>query len=105
MTSGDSIVINELIDSKLYDGTARVNRSATLNGGVVIDHQGYVAGDRTLRIRCELSEADETIIRTLFENETIVYVSTKDGFFSAAIERLQGDNGQLELSIMLKAVA
>jgi archaeosine-15-forming tRNA-guanine transglycosylase len=105
MTSGDSIVINEKIDSLLYDGQARVSRSATLDGGVVIDHQGYVAGDRTLTIKCELSADETTALRTIFENQTIVHVSTQDGFFTAAIERLKGDGGIIDLTILLKATA
>ena len=103
--AGDSLIINEKRDSRFYDSTARVNRSKTLDGGVAIDHQGYVAGDRTLKITCSLSQDDESILKSMHENETIVYVSTPNGFFTAALERVTGDNGEFEISILLKAAA
>jgi len=52
--SGGALVLDELHRSKMYDGRARVSRSATLDGGVVIDHQGYVAGDRTINLKVDL---------------------------------------------------
>jgi len=100
--SGGAIVLQERKGSKLYDGRARVSRAATLDGGVVIDHQGYVAGDRTLNLKVELSAAEESALKTLFENETLIYVSTADGFFSGAIESLSGDGGVLDVVILLK---
>jgi len=103
--SDGAIVLAEMQGSKLYDGRARVSRSATLDGGVVIDHQGYVGGDRTLQLKVELSEADEAALKSLFENETLVYVSTENGFFSAAIEILSGDGGVLDVTILLKEAA
>ena len=103
ITTGNSLVIDELPQaSSIYDGLARVGRYKTLDGGTIIDHQGYVSGDRSLQIKCKLSEADETIVRSLFENETLVHVSTKHGFFSAAISSLKGDNGAITLTILLK---
>jgi len=103
--SAGAIVLTEQRGSKLYDGRARVSRSATLDGGVVIDHQGYVAGDRTLNLKVELSEADTAILKSLFENETLVYVSTPEGHFSAAIESLSGDGGTLDVVLLLKEAA
>ena len=97
-----ALILNEKRGSKLYAGRARVSRSATLDGGVVIDHQGYVAGDRFINIKVELSEAEETVLKTLFENQTLLCVATADGFFSAAIESVAGDGGVLDVSILLK---
>lgn len=105
LTSGDSIVIDEKPNSILYDATARVSKTKTLDGGVVVDHRGFAVGDRTVEIKCELSATDEATLRTLFENETIVYISTKDGFYSGAIERLRGGYGNIEFAISLKAAA
>jgi hypothetical protein len=100
--SGGALVLDELRRSKMYDGRARVSRSATLDGGVVIDHQGYVAGDRTIILKVELSETDAAALKTLFENETLIYAATADGFFSAVIESLSGDGGVLDVTILLK---
>ena len=103
-TSGN-IVLAKKNNSRLYAGQARVSRSATLDGGVVIDHQGYVAGDRTLTIKVELSETETAALKTIFENQTLVHVSTADGFFTAVIESLSGDGGLLDVVILLKEVA
>lgn len=100
--SSGALVLDELPRSKMYDGRARVSRSATLDGGVVIDHQGYVAGDRIISLKVELSQTDEATLKTLFENETLIYVATVDGFFSAAIESLSGNGGVLDVTILLK---
>ena len=105
MTTGDSLIINEKNNSQLYDATARVSRTKTIDGGVVVDHQGFVDGDRSLNINCDLTAAEELILRTLFENETIVHVATKNGFYAGAIERLRGDNGNIEFQVMLKETA
>lgn len=100
-----ALIINENLNTTLYDADARVSRSATLDGGVVIDHSGFVDGDRTLSINCTLSATEDEILRTLFENETIVYVSTKNGFYSGVISRLNGDHGNRQLTILLKEAA
>ena len=100
-----ALIINELNNSSLYDGTARVSRTATLDGGVVIDHSGFVAGDRTLNVNCVLSATEDEILTGLFESETFIYVSTKHGFYKAAIERLSGDGGNRQLTILLKEAA
>ncbi len=105
ITSGDSIMINELPGSRIYEALPRVARQKTLDGGVVIDNQGFVAGDMTLSIFCELSEVDEASLRSLVESETLIHISTNYGFFTAAIENYTNDNGAVEMSVLLKEAA
>ena len=105
MTSGDSIVIDEKPQSSIYDAQARVNRYETLDGGVVVDHQGFVAGDRTIQIVCNPSETDANTLKTLFENETLIHISIEGGFYTGAIQRMNTGTGDTEIIVLLKAAA
>lgn len=98
-----ALLIDADYNSKIYDATARVSRLGTLDGGVVIDHQGVVTGDRSIVVRCRLSEADEAIVRALFENETFIHIVTEGGFYTGVIQRIAGDNGDLAISLMIKS--
>jgi len=100
-----AIIIDETNQSKIYDVRARISRAETLDGGVVIDHLGVVDGDRTILIKCVVSAADEDIIRSLCENETLINITISDGAYTGAIESLSGDDGNLALSIFLKESA
>lgn len=100
--TGDHVVIYENLDSDLSTMTARVTRSQTLDGGAVITHSGVSHGDRTLRIRAKLDEADAATLTAIHEDETLLYLSAPDGFFSGAIESLKIDGGDLTLSFLIK---
>lgn len=101
-TDGD-IVIYETPDSKLLDLQPRISRVATLDGGAVLTHSGFAHGDRTLAIKAtDISEADAAKLRSLVENETLLYFSLSDGFFSGMIQRLVIDNGALQMTVLLK---
>jgi len=98
------ILIDENYASVIYDAPARVNRQATLDGGVVIDHQGVAAGDRSpLSVRCNLTEDEIAIVRGLFENETFITIATRDGCYTGVISKLSGDNGDITISLMIRS--
>jgi hypothetical protein len=95
--------LQEKKQSSVYDGQARVTRSGTLDGGTVIDHMGFADGDRKpIRAKVSLSESDEAILKSMFENETLIHVATRGGFYSGAISSLKGDGGEIEISILIK---
>jgi len=101
-TDGD-LIIYEHPDSKIFDLVPRVNRVATLDGGVVLTHSGFAHGDRTLVIKAEnMTESDSDKLRALIENETLMYFSIDDGFFSGMVESLSIDNGNLQMTVLLK---
>jgi len=96
------IRLQEEPGTRLYDVPARVGRTRTLDGGVVIVHNGVVHGDRTLRVRSTLSEAETLLLRAIYEQETEVTLSSSVGLFRGAIESLGGDGGQIDLSFFIK---
>ena len=96
------IQLQEEPGSRFYDCDARVSRTKTLDGGVVITHNGVVQGDRTLRVAATLTEADTLLLRDIFEEETEVTLACVDGLFRGALERLSGDEGRIELTFLVK---
>ncbi len=95
-------MFQELPESRLRNESARVSRSATLDGGCVIDHQGFSDSDRTFDIRADLTEAQAAILWGIFKSETFVNVATREGFFYGVIESMQDENGSVKLSILVK---
>lgn len=97
-----NIILSEKPQSELTNKTARVTRAATLDGGSVITHSGYSDGDLTLRIKAEITEAEKTIINEMFEFESLIHVAAASGFYSGAIERFYANDGNMEMTILIK---
>jgi hypothetical protein len=82
--------------SKLWERQARVSRSATLDGGAVIDHQGVSDGDRTFYISAaNIEESVANRLLDMFENQTILTIATEKGFFRGSIDRLKIDGNSV----------
>jgi hypothetical protein len=101
----DSNVNGDLVIREIPGGqkrrTARVSRTATLDGGCVITHSGFSYSDYTLSAVAFFSKADEDRIRAVFERETFLRVSTKFGFFSGAIESLTENRGKTRITLLI----
>ncbi len=102
ITAGTSVVLRELPSSKLKEKTARISRTATLDGGVYIEHGGYTDGDRTLRIEAVVDAVQAAALKMIFEGQTLVTVSMDDGLFLGAIQYMAVDNGDLKMTIYIK---
>ncbi|RLB92211.1 MAG: hypothetical protein DRH26_06800 [Deltaproteobacteria bacterium] len=100
-TTGD-IVIYESKDSQIKELSARISRTATLDGGCVITHYGAQDSDRTFRVRVNLNETDSETLKNIFEGSTIIYCSTEIGFFSGAISKFKDNNGEIDLTFLVK---
>lgn len=83
--SGARIFTNTITVDGNRSGSRRNQRTATLDGGVVITDMGYCDGDRDLTIKVpEASLADIEYAKYIVENYNIVTVTTDEGVFSAA---------------------
>lgn len=100
--SDAAIIIQELPSSQLRNEMARVSRYATLDGGCVIDHQGFSDGDRRFDIRAKLTRDQTNILWSIFTSETFVNISTVEGFFYGVIESIQDETGNGRISILIK---
>lgn len=92
----------QIPDTIRRTGTARVQRAATLDGGVVINHFGFSHGDRTIRISGHVDQAVADALWDIFTSGEMVNVSTEDGFWRAAIESMEEDDGDLDMTIWIK---
>jgi hypothetical protein len=97
------VVIQNTEKCDFMDIPSRVSRSATLDGGSVIVHSGVVAGDRTFSINVWLDEAEETILRNIYDNYTSVVVSIHDGVFLGALDSFKFRNGNVTGKILIKS--
>lgn len=101
-TQNGSLIIWESKKSKIRDAAARVSRTATLDGGAVIEHLGFSDGDRSFEISAKLSQSQSEVLWSIFTNQTFLNISTEDGFFYGSIERCKVDNGIAKLTFLVK---
>lgn len=97
-----TVVFNETVQSRLRDLTARVSRTATLDGGCVITHSGVTDADRTLDIRAQLTADQADNLQAIYESETYVYLSCSQGFFYGVMDTCKISNGDLRLKFLIK---
>ena len=98
----EAIVIREDPASKIKEAVARVTRSATLDGGAIIDHQGYADGDRTFDISASVEQAIENSLWSVFKTQTFINISTRDGFFYGVISAMKINYGKLKMTLLVK---
>ena len=100
-TAGSVTFETEKLTS-IRDAPARVSRSATLDGGAVVNHLGFSHGDRTLRIYARVLESVADALWAIFILGTMVNVATDEGMYRAAIDNLAVDNGLIKMVIVIK---
>jgi len=97
-----AILLKELTNKNAYKSTARVSHNKTLDGGCVLVHSGVSDCDRPILIKASIRKTDESKMQTIYENETIVTISTKHGCYSGAIQRLNMRGGIVSMNLLLK---
>lgn len=102
--SDDFILFEEDPTSDLELITLRVSRSATLDGGGVLDKQGYSPSDRTLRILAELDETQIEKLQNLAKNYEEHNISFKDGFYFGALERVNFSRWPIQINFLIEGV-
>jgi len=100
--AGSAVIIKDDSRCEIMISSPRLTRTATLDLGTVIDNQGYAVGDRTLRISSKISESDESKLWDLYKNNLYLLVSTRDGMFFGAVDEINLDRGQLEMTFLIK---
>ena len=100
-----TLKFRERPSSVIQRSQPRVKRSATLDGGCVIDHQGYSVGDRELSIEAMLDKTTADDLFLLVQESTFLILSGPDGSYYGAVSSIQIDNGDLRLSFLAKEAA
>jgi hypothetical protein len=92
--------------TSLGDFARRVQRSATLDGGVVVTDSGFTHGDRTVRLDIgNLTIDEQLVIQRIVELYPIVLLFLPDGAYRAAPERLVSAGGTSTVTFLLLGVA
>jgi hypothetical protein len=99
---GSAIIFDEDPKSQIRRHESRVSRTATLDGGAILDAQGYSLADRTLIIRASLTKEKSDDLWALYKSEIYINISCNDGYFFGAIERMEIDRGELSMTILIK---
>ena len=72
-----------------YDSTARISRTATLDGSSHFDHFGVSDTDRNFSIQCRLTMTEQSLLKSLYESGASVRISFWEGCFSGYIAGLK----------------
>lgn len=98
-----SVTLKKTSKSDIETIERRVTRTATLDGGVEIADMGFTHGDRTLNIRARKESLEtEAAIKYLLVNYPIVVCTTRDGVFHGAIERMNRNQGELNVTFLIQ---
>lgn len=98
----DGVFFNEMPTSVFRDTPPRLTRTATLEGGAVLDHRGFSDGDRTFKINAELDESIADDLWTIHRTETLLNISCREGFFKGSISEMKIDGGRLQMVFLVK---
>jgi len=86
VTNGKLLIRKYRLGSQIKNGTARISKVKTLDGGVSVNHNGFADGDRSIDVNATLSESDADILWDIFTGETFVTVAIEDGVYNAVIK-------------------
>ena len=96
------LILQPLPSSEMSEITRRMNRVATLDGGVVVNDSGHSAGDRTFRVRWRIrSESELRAVQRMVRMHPAVIVSARDGVFRAAPSSVEQRNGEGVLLLLV----
>ena len=90
------------VKSEFKSGALRASRSATLDGGAVIDNQGFSDGDRTFTVSAQLGLEDALKIWEWFTDADFLQVATEDGVFYGLIDQCKIDYGQANFRFLVQ---
>jgi len=100
--SASAVLIRDDSWCTVKEYSARVMRTATLDGGAVIENLGYSDGDRNITIVTEAHPDIIAKIKSLIVDELFIIVSTRDGVYYGAIDSLVSDRDQINLTILIQ---
>lgn len=100
--SGAIVIHEDKSRTRYRENVARLDRTKTLDGGVVINHGGFADGDRNCQVVAWLTEAQENTLWNIFETHNFVRYVQKDGVYQAAIQSVRAAQGETKINMMIK---
>jgi len=86
MTNGKLLIKKYKLNAQVKNGTARISKVKTLDGGVSVSHNGFTDGDRKIDISAMLSKSNADTLWDMFTGQTFVTVAIDDGVYNAVIK-------------------
>ena len=99
--NGD-LIIYEDEDSRIDEATARVTKTLTLDGGVLIDYQGFFPADIDMEVKAAVDESVESKLKGIKDDHIYLIVSTRIGLYLAVMSRLFFDSGNVTIKFLIK---
>lgn len=97
-----NVRLNPLPESQLDNHSRRINRRATINGGVYFDDQGFSHGDRTLSISVPRSTGLLEKLKGLISTYALYHCITAEGAFTGTIQRIDERTDILTITFLIK---
>ena len=88
--------------STIQEYSRRVNKTRTIDGSSTIDDLGCTDTDRTLYLKGKITEAQHTTMKYMIETYAVWTVVVKGQCYSCAPKNMKCDNGDLELTLLVK---
>lgn len=102
-TEGSILLRNLESDTDTLTRERRITRTATLDGGSEIEDLGMSHADRTFAIRARgLSKEEFEKLAALVEAYPLLVITTRDGAYRGAPERISLNNDVTNLRILIK---
>lgn len=81
----------------------RVTRTATLDGGAVVNDQGYSPADRTIDVQFDADTSEDVVegIRRLVRLYSSVVLTMADGCFNASPSAFRVTSGKATLTLLI----
>lgn len=95
------VQIRALPSSDTRSITRRVNRVATLDGGVAVNDFGFAEGDRSIDIRFRPTREIDATIGRMMRLHSRVSLTTDEGVFIVALSAYNAEASEARLSILV----
>ena len=96
-----AVLLWPLPSSDFGDVSRRVNRVATLDGGVVVNDGGFAEGDRTLELRWRYRPDVDAKVAALVKNHSIIHASVAEGCYQTVPQRYRKSGMESSLTLLV----
>lgn len=96
-------MILSVSENSVYGAISRrLARTKTLDGGAAIEDLGFNHGDTDWRLEVlGLSKSEVETLRSMFEDQSMIIISSKYGAFTAAPQELTEEPGSVSMTIVI----
>jgi hypothetical protein len=97
-----ALLLDEHPDTLINQLERRIQKTATLDGGVDVEDLGFTDADRSTEIVIDSTPALYEQLRYLITNYATVGISSRMGYNTAAIKRVSDLDGKIKVTCELR---